>query len=53
VVIDILPDVMRRRGYSFKCKVVNTGSSGGLTAIRRGEAEVAGTHLLDEETGIL
>jgi len=27
------------------------GSMGGLLAIKRGEAHVAGTHLLDEETG--
>ena len=29
----------------------NVGSLGGLLALRRGEAHVAGTHLLDEETG--
>lgn len=50
--IDILLDLMRRRGYGFRCKVVNTGSSGGLAAIRRGEADIAGTHLLNEETGV-
>ncbi len=49
--VDVLLDVMRRRGYGFKCKVVNTGSSGGLAAVRRGEADLAGTHLLDEASG--
>ena len=50
--IDVLLEVMRRRGFGFRCKVVNTGSSGGLAAIRRGEADIAGTHLLDEKTGV-
>ena len=50
--IDVVLSLMRSRGASFKTKVISTGSSGGLVAIRRGEADVAGTHLLDEETGI-
>ena len=29
----------------------NVGSVGGLLALRRGEAHIAGTHLMDEETG--
>ena len=49
--IDVLSDLMRRK-YGLKCKIINTGSSGGLVAVRRGEADVAGTHLLDEVTGI-
>ena len=31
-------------------KIINVGSTGGLLAIKRGEADIAGTHLLDEET---
>ena len=31
-------------------KVVNVGSLGGWLALKRGEADVTGTHLLDEET---
>jgi putative molybdopterin biosynthesis protein len=50
--IDILLSLMRQKGYGFKCKVINTGSTGGLVAIRRGEADVAGTHLLDDVTGV-
>jgi len=50
--IDVLLSLMRSRGALFKTKVVSTGSSGGLVAIRRGEADVAGTHLLDEESGV-
>ncbi len=29
-------------------KVINVGSTGGILAIKRGEADIAGTHLLDE-----
>ncbi len=50
--IDVILSHMRSRGIGFKAKVISTGSSGGLVAIRRGEADIAGTHLLDEETGI-
>ncbi|MCS7136483.1 MAG: molybdopterin biosynthesis protein [Nitrososphaerota archaeon] len=32
-------------------KIVNVGSLGGWRALKRGEADVCGTHLLDEETG--
>ena len=31
--------------------MINVGSTGGILAIKRGEADIAGTHLLDEETG--
>ncbi len=33
-------------------KVINVGSTGGLLAVKRGEADLAGTHLLDEETNM-
>jgi putative molybdopterin biosynthesis protein len=49
--IDLLLEVMRKK-YPVDAKVINAGSSGGLSAIRRGEADIAGTHLLDEETGM-
>lgn len=29
-------------------KVINVGSTGGILAVKRGEADIAGTHLLDE-----
>ncbi len=32
-------------------KVINVGSSGGMMAVRRGEADIAGTHLIDDATG--
>ncbi|ADB57366.1 molybdopterin biosynthesis protein [Archaeoglobus profundus] len=33
---------------SVDAKVINVGSTGGLLAVKRGEADLAGTHLLDE-----
>ncbi|MDI6654914.1 MAG: molybdopterin biosynthesis protein, partial [Candidatus Hydrothermarchaeota archaeon] len=35
-----------------QAKIINVGSSGGLAAVRRGEADIAGTHLIDEKSGI-
>ncbi|MCX8169786.1 MAG: molybdopterin biosynthesis protein, partial [Candidatus Methanomethyliaceae archaeon] len=36
--------------YGVRAKLVNIGSMGGLEAIKRGEADIAGVHLLDPET---
>ncbi len=44
VLIPMLPSFVRAR-------VINVGSMGGLYAVKRGEADVAGLHLVDEETG--
>jgi putative molybdopterin biosynthesis protein len=49
--IDVLIGVIRKHRPGFVSKVINIGSLGGLHAIRRGEADVAGVHLLDEKTG--
>ncbi len=38
--------ILRLSGLS--AKTINAGSTGGLLAVRRGEADIAGTHLLDE-----
>jgi len=32
-------------------RILNVGSTGGFMAIKRGEADIAGVHLLDERTG--
>lgn len=50
--IDVILSLMRERHLPYRFKVISTGSSGGLVAIRRGEADIAGTHLLDAETGV-
>ncbi len=41
--LDPLSDIM-----NIKMQVINAGSSGGLSAIRNGTADIAGVHLLDE-----
>lgn len=38
-------------GHDRRLTSANVGSLGGLVALRRGEAHLAGTHLLDPETG--
>ncbi|MEM3672645.1 MAG: molybdopterin biosynthesis protein [Candidatus Bathyarchaeia archaeon] len=48
--IDILLELLRSENPNITSKVINVGSSGGLAAIRRGETDIAGIHLLDEET---
>ena len=35
----------------YDVKIINVGSMGGLLAIKRGEADIAGVHLYDPETG--
>ena len=49
--LDILANLLRRRYLDLTFASSNVGSLGGLLALKRGEAHLAGTHLLDEETG--
>jgi putative molybdopterin biosynthesis protein len=49
--LDVLANFLRRRYPEATLSSAHVGSLGGLTALRRGEAHCAGTHLLDEETG--
>lgn len=44
--IDVIAALMADRGYSVRS--INVGSAGGLRAIRKGIADVAGVHLLHE-----
>ncbi len=46
--VDMLLSMLRER---IKPKVINVGSSGGLAAVRRGESDISGMHLVDEATG--
>ncbi|WP_455279929.1 molybdopterin biosynthesis protein [[Eubacterium] cellulosolvens] len=48
--IDILLSVMSEN-RSLLGKIINVGSMGGLQALKRGEADIAGIHLLDENSG--
>ena len=47
--LDFLLGEMQARGISVKA--MHVGSMGGLNAARRGEADIAGIHLMDAETG--
>jgi putative molybdopterin biosynthesis protein len=47
--LDYLVNCLKRQG--FQGKIINVGSTAGLQAARRGEADIAGVHLLDEQTG--
>jgi len=49
--LDELADLLRMEPGGFSMCSAHVGSIGGLLAVRRGEAHLAGTHLLDEETG--
>ena len=48
--VKLLVDMMLKK-EQFSSEVVGVGSSGGLAAVMLGETDVAGVHLLDEETG--
>lgn len=49
--LDLLADQLRRLRPELSLSSSNVGSYGGLLALQRGEAHLAGSHLLDEETG--
>ena len=49
--LGVLEDVLKALHPELKLSATNVGSLGGLLALRRGEAHVAGTHLLDPATG--
>ncbi len=51
ITVDLLADEIRRRGRDVRVSSGNTGSLGGLLALRKGNAHLCGTHLLDPETG--
>jgi putative molybdopterin biosynthesis protein len=49
--IGVLDDQLRAQYPSLRISASNIGSLGGLVALRRGEAHIIGTHLLDPATG--
>ena len=49
--LDLLASHLHRRNPQLSLSSSNVGSLGGLMALSRGEAHLAGSHLLDEETG--
>jgi len=49
--LDLLANILKKRYPRLSLSSAHVGSMGGLMALKRGEAHMAGTHLLDEETG--
>ncbi len=49
--LDVLYNFLRRDYPRVSLSSAHVGSMGGIIAIKRGEAHIAGTHLLDEATG--
>jgi putative molybdopterin biosynthesis protein len=47
--LDLLAQFLSKQNRRFSS--ANTGSQGGLVSLKRGEAHLAGSHLLDPETG--
>ena len=48
--LDIITEMLNDK-HGIITKIINVGSTGGLAAVRRGEADIAGMHLLEEEEG--
>lgn len=49
--LDILANEVKAINPNINISSAHVGSLGGLMALKRNEAHIAGTHLLDEETG--
>ena len=49
--ISEIRDILRKKDYTKDLSIINTGSFGGLMAIKNKITHFAGIHLLDEETG--
>lgn len=49
--LDLLANYLKKRYPMISLSSAHVGSMGGLMALKRGEAHLTGTHLLDEETG--
>lgn len=47
----VIDELIRLATKEPNYKLINAGSLGGLLAVGRGEADLCGTHLLDEESG--
>jgi putative molybdopterin biosynthesis protein len=50
-ILDVLANLLHRLRPICRLSSAHVGSMGGIMAIKRGEAHLAGTHLLDEQTG--
>ncbi len=52
LILDVISDLMPTLFPQNFLSSTHLGSMGGLMALKRGEAHIAPTHLLDEETGV-
>ena len=50
-ILDLLANQLYKKRPMVRLSSAHVGSMGGIMAIKRGEAHIAGSHLLDEETG--
>ena len=50
-ILDLMANHLHKQRPIVRISSAHVGSMGGIMAIRRGEAHLAGSHLLDEETG--
>jgi len=51
LILDVIADLLPNAYPGFHLSSTHVGSMGGLMALKNGEAHIAPTHLLDEETG--
>ncbi len=51
ILIDVLADLVKTRDHEIVLSSSSVGSMGGIIAISKGYAHLAGTHLFDPETG--
>lgn len=49
--LDVLANIIKKNYPKYSLSSAHVGSMGGLMALKKGEAHMAGTHLLDEQTG--
>ncbi len=49
--LDLLSNTLKKKYPIYSLSSAHVGSMGGLVALKRNEAHIAGSHLLDEETG--
>jgi putative molybdopterin biosynthesis protein len=50
--IDVMNDLLHRHNTSLSISSAHVGSLGGLKALAKGQAHLAGSHLLDSATGV-
>ncbi|MBF0456490.1 MAG: molybdopterin biosynthesis protein [Nitrospirae bacterium] len=50
--LDVLYNFLKRKYPRYSLSSAHVGSMGGIIAIKKHEAHIAGTHLLDEKTGL-